>query len=83
MTDEKYDFKEYCSCMNDELCQEKTERVYCIFDGDMVQGTEFVQGQYTYRYRQAGVRSSDGLAWNNFSKDGWEYNLLIRIVQML
>ena len=24
--------------------------VYCTFDGEMVQGAEFVKGQYTYRY---------------------------------
>ena len=26
--------------------------IYCTFDGDMVQGAEYVNGQYTYRYMQ-------------------------------
>ena len=26
--------------------------IYCTFDGEMVQGTEYVNGQYTYKYKQ-------------------------------
>ena len=50
VTDNNYDIKEYCSCNDDELCQEETEELSCTFDGEMVQGAEFVKGQYTYRY---------------------------------
>ena len=45
--------------------------VYCTFDGEMVQGSEYVNGQYTYRYMQEGTNSSSGLAWTNIEDDGW------------
>ena len=48
--------------------------IYCIFDGEMVQGAEYVNGQYTYRYMQE--RYHDGMnrgdfSWGNMSVDGW------------
>ena len=48
--------------------------IYCIFDGEMVQGAEYVNGQYTYRYMQEGYH--DGMnrgdfSWGNMSVDGW------------
>ncbi len=46
--------------------------VNCTFDGDLVQGAEYVNGQYTYRYMQEGrYSSSTGLSWNNLYTDGW------------
>ena len=45
--------------------------VYCTFDGEMVQGAEYVNGQYTYRYMQEGNSSESGLAWRDISDDGW------------
>ena len=45
--------------------------VYCTFDGEMVQGSEYVNGQYTYRYMQERTNSSSGLAWTNIEDDGW------------
>ena len=47
----------------------------CTFDGEMVQGAEYVNGQYTYRYKQEGKYASSGLAWNNISNDGWGVQL--------
>ena len=49
--------------------------VYCTFDGEMVQGAEYVNGQYTYKYMQEGANSSSGLAWNNITNDGWGVQL--------
>ena len=49
--------------------------VYCTFDGEMVQGAEYVNGQYTYRYMQKGIYSSSGLAWANIEEDGWGVQL--------
>ena len=49
--------------------------VYCTFDGEMVQGAEYVNGQYTYRYMQEGDYSEFGLAWTNISDDGWGVQL--------
>ena len=45
--------------------------VYCTFDGDMVQGAEYVNGQYTYRYMQEGANVSSELSWNDIATDGW------------
>ena len=51
------------------------EPVYCTFDGEMVQGAEYVNGQYTYRYMQEGVYDSSGLGWNNIATEGWGVQL--------
>ena len=47
----------------------------CTFDGDLVQGVEFVSGQFTYRYKQEGSYSNDGLAWSTIGNDGWGVQL--------
>ncbi len=43
----------------------------CTFDGDMVQGAEYVNGQYTYRYKQQGGIYNIKFRWSNMSTDGW------------
>ena len=49
--------------------------IYCTFDGELVQGAEYVNGQYTYRYMQE-VKSVDtGLSWVNIEEDGWGVQL--------
>ena len=48
----------------------------CTFDGEMVQGAEFVKGQYTYRYMQEGNDSSTyDLDWINIAGEGWGVQL--------
>ena len=49
--------------------------IYCTFDGELTQGAEYVNGQYTYRYMQEGGYSSNGLGWNNIREDGWGVQL--------
>ena len=50
--------------------------IYCTFDGEMVQGAEYVNGQYTYRYKQQGNASStNDLAWINIAGEGWGVQL--------
>ena len=39
----------------------------CTFDGDMVQGTKYINGQFTYSYKQEGA----GTSWRNIEDDGW------------
>ena len=39
----------------------------CTFDGELVQGAEYINGQYTYRYMQEG----DWNSWQNIESDGW------------
>ena len=49
--------------------------VYCTFDGEMVQGSEYVNGQYTYRYMQEVKFIDSGLSWVNIEEDGWGVQL--------
>ena len=50
------------------------EPVYCTYDGELVQGAEYINGQYTYRYMQQ--RSSlINLEWSNMSFEGWGVSL--------
>jgi len=39
----------------------------CTFEGNLTQGAQFVEGQYTYRYMQ----EFNGSGWDNISNDGW------------
>ncbi len=51
--------------------------IYCTFDGELTQGTEYVNGQYTYRYKQKANLKYDSSTstyvdtWNNITIDGW------------
>ena len=51
------------------------ETVNCTYNGELTQGAEYVNGQYTYRYMQEGTASSSGLAWSNITTDGWGVQL--------
>jgi len=43
----------------------------CTFDGELVQGAEFIDGQYTYRYMQSALAGG----WLNITNDGWGVKL--------
>ncbi|MBQ3307082.1 MAG: BspA family leucine-rich repeat surface protein [Bacilli bacterium] len=49
----------------------------CTYDGELVQGAEYVNGQYTYRYMQEyGYNNSTSLyEWQNIENDGWAVRL--------
>ena len=49
----------------------------CTYDGELVQGAEFVKGKFTYRYMQEGkiVRDGKSLDWQNIATDGWGVQL--------
>ena len=49
--------------------------VACTYNGTLKQGTEYVNGQYTYRYMQDGDFPSSGLTWKNMSTKGWGVQL--------
>ena len=57
------------------ITESSAKTVYCKYDGDLTQGAEYVNGQYTYRYKQEGQSSSSTLGWNNISTDGWGVQL--------
>jgi len=49
---------------------------HCTFDGELTQGTTFVDGQYTYRYKQEVRDTHYELGyyvdlWNPISVEGW------------
>ena len=47
----------------------------CTYDGNLVQGAEYTNGQYTYRYMQEYGYSSGNYVWVNMSNDGWGVRL--------
>ena len=56
----------------------KKESIYCTFDGELTQGSEYINGVYTYRYKQSykteiGPVAGDG--WFNIDTDGWGITL--------
>ena len=57
------------------ITESSAKTVYCTFDGELTQGTEYVNGQYTYKYMQEGKFASSGLVWQNITSDGWGVQL--------
>ena len=49
------------------LTESSAKTIYCTFDGELTQGAEYVNGQYTYRYMQEGKANS----WSNITENGW------------
>ena len=43
---------------------------YCTTSGTVTQGTEYVNGQYTYRYKQE-LSTNSATTWSNIDNDGW------------
>ena len=48
---------------------------FCTTTNTLTQGLQYVNGQYTYAYKQEGKYASSGLAWNNISNNGWGVQL--------
>ena len=57
------------------ITESTAKTVYCTFDGELTQGAEYVNGQYTYRYMQEG---NDSSSWQNITNDGWGVALTSR-----
>ena len=45
---------------------------YCTFEGELVPGAEYVNGQFTYRYKQKKINM---LNWGDIEDDGWGVDL--------
>ncbi len=59
-----------CMCrleINSDITIGKVKPTMCTFDGELVQGAEYVNGQYTYRYMQESNYSD----WSNIDDEGW------------
>ena len=61
----------------DETANEVNHEKRCIYNGDLVQGAEFIDGPYKYHYMQeyySTYSQSGNLvseSWNNINTDGW------------
>ncbi len=52
-----------------------TNTYFCTITDTLTQGLKYVNGQYTYAYKQEGESASSGLAWRNITSDGWGVQL--------
>ncbi|MCI7084232.1 MAG: BspA family leucine-rich repeat surface protein [Tenericutes bacterium] len=61
----------------EEYIDPSPEPIYCTYDGELVQGAEYVNGQYTYRYKQEGkyMGPDSEIGWINIGTDGWGVQL--------
>ena len=65
----------------DDTAIKKKPYYACTFDGELVQGAEYTNGQYTYRYMQEfGSRYDSSTMtyiyeWQNIGNDGWGVRL--------
>ena len=51
-----------------------TNTYFCTTTNTLTQGLKYVNGQYTYAYKQEGKNSSS-LSWRNITTDGWGVQL--------
>ncbi len=52
-----------------------TNTFFCKTNDTLTQGLQYVNGQYTYAYKQRGNYASSGIAWNNINNNGWGVQL--------
>ena len=52
-----------------------TNTYFCKTNNTLTQGLQYVNGQYTYAYKQGGQKANSGLAWYNISNNGWGVQL--------
>ena len=52
-----------------------TNTFFCKTNDTLTQGLQYVNGQYTYAYKQRGNYASSGIAWNNINNNGWRVQL--------
>ena len=56
------------------LTESLIEAIYCTYDGELTQGAEYVNGQYTYRYMQE-MQEGASSGWQNIATTGWGVQL--------
>ena len=52
-----------------------TNTYFCTTTDTLTQGLQYVNGQYTYAYKQEGAYASSGITWKNISNNGWGVQL--------
>ena len=55
--------------------ENSTNTYFCKTNNTLTQGLQYVNGQYTYAYKQGGRKANSGLAWYNISNNGWGVQL--------
>ena len=55
--------------------ENSTNTYFCKTNNTLTQGLQYVNGQYTYAYKQGGQNANSGLAWYNISNNGWGVQL--------
>ena len=58
-----------------EIESTKTNTYFCKTDASLEQGLKYVNGQFTYAYKQQGASSTSGLGWTNINSNGWGVQL--------
>lgn len=58
------------------ITESSAKTIYCTFDGELTQGAEYVNGQFTYRYMQeinVDYDDDDNIIykWQNITDNGW------------
>ena len=53
----------------------KASTYFCKTNDTLTQGLQYVNGQYTYAYKQQGKSASSGIAWSSLSNNGWGVQL--------
>ena len=53
----------------------KASTYFCTTTNTLTQGLKYVNGQYTYAYKQEGQYASSGLGWSSISNNGWGVQL--------
>ena len=48
-----------------------TNTYFCTTTDTLTRGLKYVNGQYTYAYKQEGKYASSGIAWNDIYNNGW------------
>ena len=52
-----------------------TNTYFCKTNDTLTQGLKYINGQYTYAYKQEGAPASSGLGWSNITNNGWGVQL--------
>ena len=61
----------------EEYKEDSSTQLNCVYNGELTQGTEYVNGQYTYYYNQEQYVDLDegGIKWRKLDNDGWSVQL--------
>ena len=56
-----------------------TNTYFCKTNNTLTQGLLYVNGQFTYAYKQKGISASNDLKWSNITNNGWGVQLTDKV----